>query len=294
MLSILIPVYNWSVVELVQELRGQCLLEQIDFEIIVIDDNSAPIHKENNSLLHSLNKIVYKELTQNIGRARIRNVLGQTARYPYLLFMDADASAPTTSFIKNYLSKLPTQQVLYGGCNYSKTPPSEPNKQLHYHYGKKRETLTVPQRKAAPYQAFKTFNFLIPKAIFLAIQFDESIQQYGHEDTIFGQELEKRNIPILHIDNPLVHTGIENIANFLSKQQQAIETLYQLYKEGKNPKSRLIQTYKKIKYWKVEGIMFGFLKYGHSYFTKQLNSKNPNLFYLDLYKLHYWLKITSS
>jgi len=292
MLSILIPIYNWLVVDLVQNLHKQCLQEQIDFEIILLDDAStATPLKEQNRILRTLPNVNYQELSQNIGRASIRNLLGKTATFPYLLFIDADATISQESFIKSYLSNIQENTLLYGGCQYSNNPPIDKSKQLHYHYGKKREAISLANRKATPYTAFKTFNFLIPKATFLAIQFDEDIREYGHEDTLFGQELEKRKIPVLHLDNPLEHTGLETTPTFLNKQQQALNTLHQLYKNGKNPDSRLIQTYKKIQKWRVDGLVYKLLDDRHSFITKQLHKKNPNLLYLDLYKLHFWLQL---
>ena len=56
---------------------------------------------------------------------------------------------------------------------------------------------------------------LIPKKIFLAIKFDESITKYGHEDTLLGIMLEKEKKEIFHINNPLYHNGIENNIIFL-------------------------------------------------------------------------------
>ncbi|MBK9012976.1 MAG: hypothetical protein IPM82_02230 [Saprospiraceae bacterium] len=65
-----------------------------------------------------------------------------------------------------------------------------------------------------------TNNFLIPRQLFLEIQFDETLRQYGHEDTLFGMELARRQVPIVHIDNPLEHIGLEPVDVFLRKTEQ--------------------------------------------------------------------------
>ncbi len=293
MLSILIPIYNWSVSTLVEDLYNQCEEAGIVYEILLLDDGSTLFFKKKNRQLKTLPTVVYEELAQNIGRASIRNQLGKKASYPYLLFLDADAQIISPDFIQQYLSHLHPQQVVYGGCVYSDTPPATSQKQLHYAYGKQRETIPISIRLSNPYHSFKTFNFLVPAIIFLAIQFEESIQQYGHEDTLFGQALEQSKIAILHIDNPLEHGGIENTQDFLNKQQQAISTLHQLYLNDQHPPTKLLATYKKLNYWKLDRLVYFFLKHGESFITKQLFKPKPNLLFLDLYKLLHWLRIIS-
>ena len=290
MLSILIPIYNWSVSALVQDLYNQCEKAGITYEILLLDDKSTFSFKEQNRPLSKLPTVVYEELAQNIGRARIRNQLGSKAKYEFVLFIDADAKIIDPNFIQQYLSHLHPQKVVYGGCAYPNTPPADSQKQLHYSYGNKKETVPVTTRTMHPYRSFKTFNFLIPTSIFLSIQFEESIQQYGHEDTLFGQALEHKKIPILHINNPLEHAGIENTVDFLQKQQQALATLFQLYQQGQQPPSKLLRTYQKLNNWKLDGFLFTLLKYGEAFITKQLFKAKPNLLFLDLYKLLHWLK----
>ena len=50
MLSILIPIYNYNVYPLVEELHKQCIECKIDFEIICIDDASTDYKPENNKM----------------------------------------------------------------------------------------------------------------------------------------------------------------------------------------------------------------------------------------------------
>lgn len=103
-------------------------------------------------------------------------------------------------------------------------------KAFDFQYGHKREEKSAQTRNKTPYQAFTSFNMLIPKKVFLAIKFDESITKYGHEDTLFGIMLEKEKKEILHINNPLYHKGIENNIIF--------------YKRHNNP-SYLLKNYTK-------------------------------------------------
>lgn len=289
MLSILIPIYNWNVVELVENLHQQCIACNIVFEIICFDDGSKAIYKTENHILSNYDKVYYKELTKNLGRAKIRNALGAAAKYDYLLFMDADAKVVNEYFIQQYIAQLSPKTLLYGGCIYKDTPPRNQAYLLHYHYGKNREETTTEERKISPYKSFKTFNFVIPKTIFSQIRFEESITQYGHEDTLFGNRLEELTIPILHIDNPLEHLGLESTATFLRKQEQALDTLYQLYQQKKHPNTRLIQAYEKCYQLGIQPFISRILQYFNPFIKKQLYRKEPNIFFLDLYKLNYWL-----
>mgnify|MGYP000465830659 CR=1 FL=1 len=77
------------------------------------------------------------------------------------------------------------------------------------------------------------YKILISKSLFQQLKFNESISEYGHEDTLFGIELQTKNIPINHILNPVVHLGLENEAIFLNKQEKAIQNLVLLLKQEK-------------------------------------------------------------
>ena len=90
MLSILIPVYNFNIVPLVKELHGQASRLSIPFEIIVLDDCSSELLRDQNKEVSSLPGVKFKILDRNIGRARIRNRLAEMAKYSSLLFMDCD------------------------------------------------------------------------------------------------------------------------------------------------------------------------------------------------------------
>ena len=105
MLSILIPVFNNKVVKLVKELHDQCVRAKIKFEILVFDDGSREKIKQENKALNGIFGVNYLELSENIGRSRIRNKLAKTAGFPYLLYLDADSKINSRKFIKNYILK---------------------------------------------------------------------------------------------------------------------------------------------------------------------------------------------
>ncbi len=285
MLSILIPVFNFDVRALVEDLHKQAKEIDLKAEIILLDDGSKDEFKIKNQFLKNLAGIKYEELSKNIGRAAIRNRLAQIAQYPYLLFMDNDAQTESPQYIERYTQHLEPNMVIYGGRTYSPTPPEDSSKYFHWYYGSKREVSSASERQGSPYAGFQTNNFLIPKDIFLEIQFDESLSQYGHEDTLFGWALEKKGIPIEHIDNPLRHIGLESFEVFMAKQDKAIANLCSLYKAGKPIETKLLRAYHFLKKARLQHIYSLFFNYFKNSFLDKLQQEQPNLIFLDLYKL---------
>jgi hypothetical protein len=91
--------------------------------------------------------------------------------------------------------------------------------------------------------------------LFSAIRFDERLTKYGHEDTLFGYELSKKGVQIVHIENPVVNGDIETNEEFLQKTEAGIENLIQIMNFTQNdPKIinsiKLLKTYHKIQWAK--------------------------------------------
>jgi glycosyltransferase involved in cell wall biosynthesis len=292
MLSILIPLYNYNVRELVEELAGQCARSGVEYEILCFDDASLPAYQARNIWVGDLPGVEYKLMPQNLGRSRIRNVLAASARYDYLLFMDCDSKVIRRDYIQKYLDNLDPGALVYGGRAYAGNPPADPELFLHWHYGVHREQMSVEERIRQPYHSFMTNNFLIPKALFMKIGFDERLTQYGHEDTLFGFELQQRKIPIKHIDNPLEHMGLEPADVFLDKTQKAVENLHFLAGQNLPVETRLLTTLRKLQSLKIAKTVFSLLKKIAPALQSNLHSAKPDLFYLDLYKLYLLMKMS--
>lgn len=285
MLSILIPVYNFDIRSLVQRLchLGQSL--SVEWEIRCYDDGSEEDWKEKNREILGLDGVCYQELPQNLGRSRIRNLLAEEAKGDYLLFLDCDSEVPDNAFLHRYAELLRPNTLLYGGRIYQAAPPADPALYFHWLYGSKREAIPAAERRAQPYRSFMTNNFLIPTAIFLQIRFDERLLQYGHEDTLFGMELENRRVPILHLDNPLIHAGLEPVGVFLSKTRQGIQNLAFLYRSGYHIDTRLLRFYERAKSLGLTAVLGWVLRAFRPVLLSQLHSSSPSLRVFDLYKL---------
>ena len=289
MLSICIPVYNYEVRVLVEELFRQSSETGLPFEIILMDDASKEYFREKNMELKS-EKIHYIQMLKNIGRSKIRNELAQAAKYSYLIFMDCDSKVSSANYIKNYLSYCEPMVVCYGGRIYEENPPVD-STYLRWKYGVERESSPASMRKKNANYGFCTNNFLINKDIFNLLQFDEDLDGYGHEDTLFGLELMFKGIEIKHVDNPLIHIGLEDASIFLNKTENSIVNLFKIEDilKKKSPiyinHSKLTQTYHRIgriglKKW----IAILFVKV-QPYLKKNLLGKNPSLKIFDCYKL---------
>ena len=284
MLSVLIPTYNYNAFELVNELHKQLLKSEVLFEIICIDDGSKSTLNQQNEKINDLPHARFNALKNNIGRSAIRNYLSEKATYSWLLFLDSDVLPASPLFIPNYLNQIQhkTGAVFCGGIRYLAS--DENKKLLRYKYGIKFEEINLDKRKKRPYKFFFTANFLIDKALFHKIRFEEKLVKYGREDLLFSLTLKAENFPIIHLENEVYHLGIDADAAFVSKTKQAMENIAFLAdtnlilpKEG-----NLLKT---VYYLSLFGISYTVGKLTHFFEKKAI--KNASIFYLNCFKVSY-------
>lgn len=290
-ISILIPVNDFDIVALVHCMRDG--MEQVPefHEIIIGDDGSSEeYNKKYQSLAGDKVRIISSE--KNIGRASIRNRLIMEASGDYLLFMDADTMIRGTAetYLHKWLGYLDYARVISGGILYQDSPPGDPDKFLRWKYGRKKEQKKASERNKHPYSSFTTFNVLIEKLIFSKFRFYEELKQYGHEDTLFSYQLKKANIPIYHIDNGLVHEGLESNKEFLAKTKDSIENLSKLYDNVTDKKTfsmtvSLLRLFWLLKTLNLTRIIAGiFIRYRER-MEIRLDSSDSSLLLFKLYKI---------
>jgi glycosyltransferase involved in cell wall biosynthesis len=291
MLSICIPIYNFDVRPLVNELHRQCVQSGTPFEILLLDDASA-VHKEDNRSLGQLPGVTYEELPENFGRARIRNTLAQKAGGEYLLFIDCDSAVMNDRYITLYLEAITAGHLIVcGGRCYLPEPPSNPAQLLRWKYGVARESTPASQRNQHPHRSFLTCNFAVQKQLMLANPFLNTLTQYGHEDTLFGFQLQQKGINIFHIDNALAHIGLEDAKEFLHKSEKAVDNLlliYQTMPELRNQfatEVKLLRTYLKLLQSDPLNIIRGMITRTMPLMRKNLLGRRPDLRRFDLYRL---------
>lgn len=249
MLSVLLPVYNENVVELVISLQYQCVKLQIAYEIICIDDCSKEdIHKKNQKGLQE-NHVQYHRLPKNIGRSRIRNKLIALSKYNWLLFIDADHKVISDNYIATYASffDIKSDTIIYGGTVYPEKSMRIRKHLIHWHYGSMREAITAKKRSKSPVNHLHTNNLLIQKDRLGDIRFDESIEEYGYEDILFSQTLYRDGKTIKHINNPLMHLGLKSNETFIHDLKTASQTLAILYTQSKITETKVIHAFQFLK-----------------------------------------------
>lgn len=288
MLTICIALYNFDVRELIKTLIGQMRQLNAKVDIIVRSDKSEEKYNQLNREITQFEEVNYIEGSKNIGRAANRNQMAKHAKTEYLLFIDCDAMPENNNFIKNYINAATENRVVCGGTSYQKQKPGK-HKMLRWMYGKQREHRPAILRNKNPYKSFSSFSFLIPKTVFLRIRFDETIAGYGHEDTIFGIQLEKHGIEMYHINNYLIHTGLETNKLFIEKTATAVHNLFRLYMDNKyqlNNNIKLISVFNNIKNKKILIRLIAYIfEKADKAIKKQLCTSKPSLFLFDLYKL---------
>lgn len=167
---------------------------------------------------------------------------------------------------------------------------------LRWLHGIRREQFSAKERNSEPNKSFMTNNFLISKTIFNKVRFDETITSYGHEDTLFGYELKKNNIIINHIDNPLIHLGLESNEEFIKKTKEGIENLKQIMMQNGYEKVfirdiTLLRWFKLLQKLGIGRILRFLFKKSEKRLLYYLANNKPRLLFFDLYKLGYLCSI---
>lgn len=294
MLSILIPAHNYSVTKLVNDLHAQANTLNIGFEIIVAEDGSTKCLEENEKIA-TLDFVRYFAFKDNVGRGRHINRMADMAKFDFLLIIDCDAEVFDTDFLQKYLQLRNENAAIIGGTAYDKND-NNPAFSLRLKYGKVREESTAEIRNTSNYPPFTTFNIFIPKKIFNQIRFNENIREYGHEDTLFRHDLLEQNIKVIHINNPLIHKGLDENLVYLQKTETGVKSLYVLYNTAEFPTLRkystLLNTYLKLKKYHLVWLVSLSFSLFKPLIRNNLTGKNPSLFLFDFYKLGYLSNLT--
>ena len=287
MLSILIPVYNYDITELLKKLYVQASALNTVFEIIIIDDKSKPEYVEKNKTQANSLNFKFIENKRNLGRTQSRKLLADISVYDNLLFLDSDVLPASDEFLENYIQVIDKAPVIFGGYAYSENSYSEKNS-LRYWYGKSREEKTAFQRNLSPYGSIFSGNLLIDKTVFLENNYQENNNLYGL-DNLFAYNLYISKVPVIHIDNPIYHLGLENNEIFFKKCLESVDIRKKLLADKPDIEkvNSLLKHYKNLRKYHLTAIVtFGF-KLTQPLLKKLIFNKKPNLLSLDLYRLGY-------
>lgn len=291
MLSILIPTHDYTCYKLVYDLHQQAEQLAVPYEIIVAEDGSrSQVNIVANHKITELTNCIHHVRRENIGLAATRNELAAMARYEWLLILDSDAVVERADFLRTYINSIGKAEVIVGGL-YHRSVNYDPNRTLRFKYEHKADRLrTAAHRNADPYGQLSCFNILLHKPTFMQILFDSDCREYGYEDALFGVELLQRGVSILHIDNALLHDGIDTNASFIAKSETALRTLHSL--GGRmNGRSHVEAAYNRLRSLHLQWLpSLLFLLFSRP-IRCNLLGKHPSLLLFSLYKLGYYARL---
>ena len=293
MLSILIPVYNYDISQLIEVLDKQVNFLNINYEIIVGDDCSDNLELvAAYELITSNSNYNYFKNAKNIGRISTRLELARRAKYDWLLFLDADVLPKREDFVSQIISNCDTEyDLIFGGITYSSLSISK-NNALRFKYGIHREVKSLEYRKKNPYDTIISQNFLAKKNVCLAVFQEIELNRYGL-DIAFTYELKKNNYKVKHIDNPTIHLGLEDNSTFLKKSLDSVETTLFLAESGIISRShRPIQKKARLLFdLRATYLFMTMIRPFISLIKRNLLSRHPSLLFFDIFRLYHFIKI---
>lgn len=286
-LSILLPSYNNECVCFVKRLQEQAEnIKDDDFkyEIIVADDGSTDKSIiSRNSIINTIPCCRYIIREHNSGRAVIRNFLAQQAQYEYCLFLDSDRNINNNNFIQNYIG-LTDISIACGGLHIPDDDSQYANNIRYCMERKYEKHNTAKERQTKPYNNFNTSNFIVKREIILNIPFDTRFRKYGYEDVFWGKQLKEQNIPILHIDNPILLDDLETNPEFISKMEEGMDTLY-TFKEDLKGYSGVIRMSEKLERMKFKYTFHFIFNIFRETIKRNLIGNRPVIPLINIYKL---------
>ena len=295
MLSFIIPTHNFVCTALVQAVVAQAeALRQesagaFDFEVIVADDASDDTSTvAANRLLNQLPRTRLVEHQTNRGRALLCNWLIDHARFRHVVLMDADAAVCTPDFVRRYWQVRHDAAVVCGSLRNPEGPaPKGCELRFRYEQQAMRHRQALLRGAAEPCLHLSTFNLLIDKEALGDLRFDLRCKAYGYEDALLGLELKRRGLVVKHIDNPLVHTGIDRNEAFLHKTETALQTLTGLngLMQREAGPSRTLH---RLQRWHLHHVAAGLFRLTAPLLRHNLLGRHPNLLVFKLYKLGYY------
>lgn len=228
-LSILVPVFNWDLTMLVKGLRAEIEAAglQADVEVKCYDDASTDARlREINRALFAQDRREweeYREVSQNQGRAKIRNVLAAAARGEWLLFMDADVVPDSDNYIQIYIKEILENRAdaICGGTGYSQRVMMGSQYDFYVYLVTAAGQSNASKRNLTPWKLLLSSNMLIKREVFQQLPFDSRFEKYGYEDQEWGIRV-KNAFRLLHIDNTVSHLGLQTKEELFRKMVDSI------------------------------------------------------------------------
>ena len=288
MISVLIPIYNYCVVDLVREAHKQLVDSNLIFEILCLEDGSDEDFIKKNSAVKNLSNTALIVSKTNNGRIKSRKILSEKAKYDWLLFLDADVMPKSNRFILNYLeSPYEKYDAVYGGFAYHDTQP-EQQFTLRWKYGRSYEEVDAEVRNKKPYKVVISANFLVRKSTYTSISSKINFDTYG-TDIVLGVFLKEYAVKVFHINNEVYHLGIEDNLSFLHKKEQAADILIKMIKDKKIKQhdNAMLSLFIILRRYGLHYLFMMLFKIFRSTMKRNLNGEKPIMAILQLYRISY-------
>jgi glycosyltransferase involved in cell wall biosynthesis len=224
-LSVLIPFLRDDPCPLIGALDREAEVVGDRVELILLDDGTADA-RLTQDVAHALDgarlpgRLV--SLAANEGRARGRNRLAAQARSDHFLFLDSDMRPDRDKFLQAWLDLIADTDppMAFGGFSL-KTAPRDRAFAVHRRLSATRECLGAAERTLHPAKHVFTSNLLIRRDVFEAEPFDAGFTGWGWEDVEWAMRAGRR-FPILHVDNPATHLGLDTVEALARKYESSI------------------------------------------------------------------------
>ena len=97
------------------------------------------------------------------------------------------------------------------------------------------------------------------------------------------------NIPVLHIENPVYHLGLDPFEIVIRKEKESLEGLHYMLKHQLLPDSylKMSRLFASIKKMKLTSLIGAIHNASEKLFLRNLSSQKPSLLLFDLYRIGY-------
>lgn len=222
-ISVLTPFLRDDPDALIRQLDTEAAALSGQVELILMDDgtNDAALTKRLKATLDGLSlpaRLI--TLTANEGRAKGRNRLTTAARGQVFLFLDSDMKPDTPHFLRNWadLFAADAPAVAFGGFSLDQAP-MDARFSVHRALSGASECVPAPERAKTPEKYVYTSNLLVRRDVFDLETFDPGFTGWGWEDVEWAMRVSQR-FPVIHIDNPATHMGLDTVADLAGKFEQ--------------------------------------------------------------------------
>ncbi len=223
-LSVLIPFLRDDPADLLSLLDREAPALNDQVELILLDDGTADpaltarLTAQVDALALPVHLIT---LTANEGRSIGRNRLASAARGASLLFLDSDMRPDHDRFLRTWaaLTREQSPAVAFGGFSLLQAP-DEARFAVHRRMAARSDCLSHDRRALQPEKYVFSSNLLVRRDVFEAEAFDPGFSGWGWEDVEWAMRVSRR-FPVLHVDNPATHMGLDTVETLAAKYEQS-------------------------------------------------------------------------